>query len=235
MAKIHTPMDQAQIHNPLKPDVSTAMHKRQRSITVVPHGRLKERAAPVQTFAHDALQAITALVTAFPDLDQMLRQGRFELRQNKKTGKPLLAENLIMPLTASSLHLIPMIEGKNRGRGKAVLGLTLLGLSFIPGVNAGLGQSFGQFGHAVGGSALGASFQQFGSQLIGRSGSLLLLSGLTETIAPQASSPAGSLPSSSLPVPQVSGQGAAIPLVYGEVRITQPVVVSSGLDVDVIN
>ena len=168
----------------------------------------------------------------------MLRQGRFELRAGQaqiSTTTPVSAEQLIAPIKASHLHLWPAPSGASRGRGKAVLGLTLLGLSFVPGVNAGIAQSFAGVGQSIGGSAAAASFQQFGSQLLGRAGSLLLLSGLSEAISPQVASPAGAVPSASLPAPQIAGQGAAVPMIYGHVRVTQPVVISSGLDVDVVS
>lgn len=180
--------------------------------------------------AHDAMQAIAGFTHHVVGAEQALRQGRFNLgfKGGKSPITYLTGEDLVMPLSAGQLHLTPVIEGSARGRGKAVLGLTLLGLSFVPGVNAGIGAGFASAGQAFG-PAAAASFQQFGTQLLGRTGALLLLSGLSETLAPQASSQAGAMPSSSLPTPAIRGQGAAVPLVYGNARVTQPVVVSSGI------
>ena len=96
-----------------------------------------------------------------------------------------------------------------------------------------MGQGFSAAGSTLG-PAAGAAFQRFGTSFLGRAGGLLLLSGLAEMSAPQTSSPAGLLPSASLPVPNVDGQGAAIPLAYGETSLAQPVLISSSFDVDTI-
>ncbi|MCE2517635.1 MAG: hypothetical protein J4F41_07360 [Alphaproteobacteria bacterium] len=199
-------------------------------VTIIPHGRLAELSPPLTIAAHDVVQAITGFVLQVKGANAVLRHGRFMV---KAGGRVLTGDDLVAPLASPRLHLIPVPDGAARGRGKAVLGLTLLGLSFVPGVNAGVGAAFGNAGQAFGATAA-ASFQQFGTQVLGRAGALVLLSGLAEVVSPQAAAPAGELPSASLSLPSISGQGAAIPLVYGQARISQPVVVSSGITVDVI-
>ena len=205
--------------------------KKARIVTITPHGRLAEVAEAITVEAHDAMQAVTALVRNFPKAEMILRQGKFRL--NAEGMGDLSGSALMMPITADRLDLIPQISGGAKGRGKAILGLTLIGLSFVPGVNAGIGQGFAAAGGAIGPSAATA-FQSFGTSLLGRAGGLLLLSGLAEMNAPQVASPAGQLPSASLPVPNVDGQGAAIPLAYGEARVVQPVLISSAFHVDTI-
>jgi predicted phage tail protein len=201
-----------------------------RQVTVIPHGKLAELTAPLTIAAHDAIQAVTAFAHQVEGAEAVLRRGRFQIKTPKGY---LMGDGLVAPLATDEMQLIPALEGGARGRGKAVLGLTLLGLSFVPGVNAGVGSAFASAGQAFG-PAAATSFQQFGAQLLGRAGALTVLSGLAEVISPQVSTPAGVLPSSSIAAPAVSGQGAAIPLVYGEARITHPVVVSSGISVDVL-
>ena len=213
MAKIHRNLDKIQ----------------PKKITIIPHGRLKKIAKPMTARVHDVVQAVTAFARAYPPVEIALRQGRFDIRLGSIAGKSISAEDLVMPVKGDEIHIIPTAAGAANGRGKAVLGLTLLGLSFVPG--ASLGPSFGAVGQSFG-TAAAASFEQFGSQLLGRAGSLLLLSGLAEMVSPQTSAPAGNLPSASLSAPATSGQGAAVPLVYGEVRISRPVVISSGITVD---
>ncbi len=207
-----------------------------RNVRIVPHGCLADLAKPIDLVAYDALQAVTGLVRNFPAIEPILRRGKFHLRGQMADGKGAVdihGMGLKAPLQVEQLDLMPVIAGSAKGRGKAILGLTLIGLSFVPGVNAGVGQSFASAGGHLGPTAASA-FQSFGSNLLGRAGGLLLLSGLAEMTAPQAVSPAGQLPSSSLPVPNVNGQGAPIPLAYGEARIVRPVVISSSFDVDVI-
>lgn len=213
------------------------IHKRMgkvqpRQVTIYPYGRLKQFSSSISVMAHDAVQAITAFAQLVDGAEAILRRGRFELKPSLD-GKVLTGDDLVMPLETDELHLIPALEGAAKGRGKAVLGLTLLGLSFVPGVNAGIGTAIGTAGQHIGPTAA-ASFQQFGTQLLGRTGSLLLLAGLSEMVSPQQASPAGAMPSSSLASPAITGQGAAVPLVYGNAQITQPVVVSSGITVETI-
>ncbi len=210
MAKIHRNLDKMQ----------------PKKITIIPHGRLKKIAQPMTARVHDVVQAVTAFARAYPPVEVALRQGRFEIRLDGIDGKSLHAEALVMPVKGNEIHIIPVASGAGSGRGKAVLGLTLLGLSFVPG--ASLGPSFGAVGQTFG-TAAAASFEQFGSQLLGRAGSLLLLSGLAEMVAPQTAAAAGNLPSTTLSTPETSGQGAAVPLVYGEVRVSRPVIISSGI------
>ena len=180
-------------------------------------------------FAETPAAAITGVVCQHPGLEACLRRGRFQLRAGGlRRGRVLSAREVIDPVSAASLHLMPEIAGASRGRGKAVLGLTLLGLSMVPGANAAVGSSFGQIGQQVG---AGEAFQAFGAQLLGRTGSLMLLAGAAETLSPQSSAPAGRLLSSALTAPETRGQGAPVPLLYGLARLDDPVVVSSGLDV----
>ncbi|XDZ66206.1 hypothetical protein AB8880_02095 [Alphaproteobacteria bacterium LSUCC0684] len=182
--------------------------------------------------AKDPLQAVAGIAAQCPGFAETLRIGRFHLRtENKRHGKLLAGAALLAPLECRDLHLVPVVAGSARGRGKAVLGLTLLGLSFIPGANGFMGSAFGQVGQSLISPQAGTAFQHFGSALLGRAGGLLMLSGAAEMLSPQASSPAGVLPSAAISVPDVSGQGAPIPLVYGNARLTRPVVISSGLSV----
>jgi len=221
----------AEIHSGLGSAGDMNMTK-EKIVRVHLHGALRSFGPVLELAAGDALQAIAGITAQCPGFAEVLRYGQFRLRiGTKKHGRVLAGADLITPLDGDELHLIPVLAGSARGRGKAVLGLTLLGLSFIPGANAFVGSAFGQAGHSLIGPQAGAAFQQFGSTLLGRAGGLLMLSGAAEMMLPQVSSPAGVLPSAAIGAPDVSGQGSPIPLVYGNARITRPVVVSSGLSI----
>ena len=193
------------------------------------YGHLRQFCRHAVLYAETPAAALTGVVHRHPGLEACLRRGRFVLYAGGiKRGRVLTARDVVVPLDAASLHLLPHAAGAARGRGKAVLGLTLLGLSIVPGVNTAIGSSFGQLGQHIG---AGDAFQAFGNQLLGRVGSLMLLAGAAEALSPQPSAAAGRLPSSAQAAPETRGQGAAIPLVYGKARLDDPVVVSSGLDV----
>jgi len=196
------------------------------------HGRLRPFGPVVKLAARDPLQAVAGIAAQCPGFAEALRQGQFHLRAGHAwRGRLLAGGALLRSVPCRDLHLVPVMGGSARGRGKAVLGLTLLGLSFIPGANSFVGAAFGQAGQSLFGAQAGAAFQQFGGSLLGRAGGLLMLSGAAEMLSPQASSPAGVLPSSAISTPDIAGQGAPVPLVYGTARITRPVVVSAGLTV----
>lgn len=201
-------------------------------VTLTLHGALAKYAgkdAALRLYAHTPAAALTGVAAQCPGVEQGLRRGRFHLIAGSlRRGRNLTVQELTAPLTAKTLHLVPQTAGAARGQGKAVLGLTLLGLSMVPGANAAVGSAFGGFGQHIG---AGEAFQAFGSQLLGRTGGLLLLAGAAEALTPQAASPAGRLSSTTQAVPETGGQGAAIPLVYGNARLENPPVVSSALDI----
>ena len=107
------------------------------------------------------------------------------------------------------------------------------GLSFVPGVQAGITSGLSGFGEGIAGAA-GAEFGgMLGSRLLGGAGALLLLSGASEALSPQSRRDPGQ-ESSQVSASAPTGEGAAIPLVYGTVRLTAPPVVSAGLSVEVM-
>ena len=160
-------------------------------------------------------------------LEAALRRGRFVLAAGREWRR-LGGGEIDLPLAERELHLMPHRGASGRGEGKMLLGLTLLGLSFVPGVQAGLGSGLAAAGIG-GGEAAGL----LGSRLLGGAGAWLLLSGASEALAPQARRRAG-LASTEVTPPPPNGEGTAIPLAYGTVRIVAPPVVSAGLSVQVM-
>ena len=176
----------------------------------------------------DRPREVVAIAAAqLPGLEAALRRGSFILAAGPEWRR-LGGTEIDQPVSARELHLMPHRGGSGRGEGKMLLGLTLLGLSFVPGVQAGIGNGLAAAGIG-GGEAAGL----LGGRLLGGAGAWLLLSGASEALAPQTHRQQG-LASSDVAPPAPNGEGAAIPLAYGSVRIVAPPVVSAGLSVQVM-
>ena len=171
-------------------------------------------------------EIVAAAAAQSEGLETALRRGRFVLAAGPGWRR-LGGEEIDRPLAERELHLMPHRGGSGRGEGKMLLGLTLLGLSFVPGVQAGLGSGLAELGAGEAGSLLG-------SRLLGGAGAWLLMSGASEALAPQVQRPPALAASSDVAPPVPSGEGAAIPLAYGTVRVVAPPVVSAGLSVQVM-
>lgn len=196
-------------------------------------GSLSRFGTTFKVMAATPVGAVSAVCALCEGLSGALRRGRYFLVDESSPEKPTLSgAALARPLACDRLLLVPELSGGSRGRGKALIGLTLLGLSFVPGANQAVSGGFTSFGQSVGGAETAAAFGRFGSQLLGRSGALLMLAGAAEMTSPQHHVNTGTLRSSSLSPPAAAGQGAAIPLVYGQAVVHHPTVISSGLSIE---
>jgi predicted phage tail protein len=212
---------------------TTATRRRKR---IFLHGDLARFGGPFDCEASNAAEAISALANQIDGFAAALRHGHYQLwAGGRATGRPITGPGLHMRLRPYHLHIAPAIAGQGKGEGKMLLGLTLLGLSFVPGVQAGITSGFASFGEAVGGATGGELAGIFGSRLLGGAGSWLLLNGASDALSPQIHKPAGQADSASIGVGQPIGEGAAIPLVYGRVRVQDAPIIASGIDVEVTN
>lgn len=179
-------------------------------------------------------EAISALENQCEGFSQTIRHGRFSVATGSADCLTALdGAMMFAPFAAPDLHIWPEIAGHGKGDGKMLLGLTLLGLSFIPGVQAGLGSQFTRLGTTLGGAGLGEAAGFFGSKLLGGAATWLILSSASDSLAPQIYAPAGTVDSDMISASASHGEGTPIPLVYGMVRVTQPPVISAGLSVAV--
>ena len=198
-------------------------------VTLHLHGALSN-CGPSMAFRLDRPSAIIAAAAAqCRPLESALRRGSFVLVAGA-TGKAIGGGELDRPVAVDERHLMPARHGAARGEGKMLLGLTLLGLSFVPGVQAGITGGLSALGEGLAGAG-GAEFGgMLGSRLLGGAAAWLILSGASDALSPQVRRPAGDASTGVAPSAP-TGEGAAIPLVYGTVRMTAPPIVSAGLSV----
>lgn len=204
--------------------------------TIFLHGDLARFTARFTCEATSPAEAISALASQFDGFAAALRHRHWlVLAGSRRHGRALGGTGLHAPFAARHLHLLPAAMGRGRDEGKMLLGLTLLGLSFVPGVQAGLTSSMTQLGTAVGGATGGELGGFFASRLLGGAAGWLLHAGAGEALAPQLRQPAGQADSSAIQVSPPVGEGAAIPLIYGRVRVHDAPLIASGLTVEVTN
>lgn len=195
------------------------------------HGSLAVFGARHRLMVDRPREMINALVVQCPGFEAALRRGRFAVFAGPKSRwRAIDGVRMDEPIDAMQLHLVPELSGHGRGEGKMLLGLTLLGLSFVPGVQAGLTSGFSGIGESLAGASGAELGGMLGSRLLGGAGTWLMMAGASEALAPQLRQPAGD-PSGIISGPQPAGEGAAVPLVYGRARVESPPIISAGVTV----
>ena len=136
-----------------------------------------------------------------------------------------------------AISIVPVIGGAGGGGGGSVLaGAALIGASFLfPG--AGLFGTTGLFGAgqaALGVSTLGVLNAAAVGTALSAVGAGLVLNGVSQMLTPTPETPGSALDPASNPlsfsgIQNVSRQGVAVPVVYGETLVGS-VVISSGIN-----
>jgi len=202
-------------------------------IKVFLHGPLRLFSGPITLQAGSAQQAIHGICVQLPDLAEKISEMRLKLISgSRKKGVLLNGTACFAPLAHRHLHLVPVVSGRGRDRGKIALGMTLVGLSFVPGLSGGIAARFAEAGTQFGGAQLGQLGHFLGGQLLGSAGAFMMQAGLSEQLGAQQKSPAGSNPSELINSPTSTPEGQAIPLIYGQVRLKSPAIISSSLMVE---
>mgnify|MGYP003624722083 CR=1 FL=1 len=189
-------------------------------IKVKLYGKLKKKfGESYELNATDARECIRALSVQLPDFNEVMFKSDVRLVWGDlKSNRELDEESLSLTIENKELHIIPSASGAGGNTGKIIAGAALIGASFfVPG--AGI----------AGISALSAT-------TVAVVGTSLMLSGVAQSLAPQANSDYESQQKADQrasylfdgPVNR-AGEGIAIPLIIGEVK-TGSIVVSSGLD-----
>lgn len=193
----------------------------------------RKLAQPFSFEAHSPCELVQALAAQNATFSDAILRGSFHLVAGPlRSSKPLSAMAIHQKCAARTYHLYPSVTGANKGRGKMVLGLTLLGLSFVPGVSAGAGS----FASSLTGSAqFGQSFAGISRQLLSRTGQYLMAQGAIQSISPQAEQTLGTSQSYLSATAQVQSEGLTIPLIYGEVRLHQPLFIETGLHIETVS
>ena len=197
------------------------------------HGGFADCGGPYSFEMDSPAEMVQALAAQHPQFAKMIAASKVRLIAGPlRQPCALSGAALLAPCTARTYHLYPAIAGRAKGRGKMVLGLTLLGLSFIPGVTSGLGQ----FGTSVTGSAqFGANFASIGQQLLARTGQYLMSQGALSSISPPHHHPTDAPPPQLSALAQVQHEGLTLPLIYGEVRVSTPLFIETGLHIETVS
>lgn len=218
-----------------------------RHVTIKLHGALDRFGGPHRFTVHEPAHLIAGLVTQISALDPILRRGQFALYgqfnatdtnatdtgatdtngTDTNAATPWHAIDgpaLFQPVIYDHYHLMPVLAGASRSNGKVLLGLTLLGLTFVPGVHAGTAASANS----------GDMMATMGRRLLGGAATWLVASTSSDALAPQIRHPAGQDESAVITASAPVGEGAPIPLIYGRVRVQSPPVVSAGLSVKLV-
>lgn len=181
------------------------------------HGELGSRFQPSYRLkVRSAAEAIRALSLQVPEFRDALLDGSFQvIKGDLATGCNLGSEEeLHLGLGDHDLHILPADldgEGGGKGIGKVILGVVLIAAAFF-----------------TGGASLGASgivFSSVAGQAATYLGMSLLFSGVSMMLTPapkisnandQNDEKQSFLPSGAI---NVSGQGYAVPPVYGRFRV----------------
>ncbi|MBB4120684.1 tail assembly protein [Martelella radicis] len=191
--------------------------------TIHLHGDLARKFAPVyQLDVASAGEAGQALAAVVPGFRQYAADRNFRvLRGDPETGMALGPDDLDFQLGDADLHIVPVIAGAgNRGLGKIIAGVFLIGAAFMfPGAITGIG---------IGGSTIGGAMKGLGVALaMGGLGQML-------SPAPKINSNNGEDQSSYLfsGGANVTTEGGPVPLVYGRGFRVKPVLIAAGLSTE---
>lgn len=141
------------------------------------------------------------------------------------SGQAVGADGLHDPAGAGTIRIVPVVAGAGKGGlGQILLGVALIGLSFIPGLQAPL-FSIGTFDISI-------------ASIAGSIGRSLLFSGISSMLfeppKPQSVDKPNNLPSYAFDgAVNTAAQGNCVPIAYGLVEVGSQVV-SAGLSAEPI-
>jgi predicted phage tail protein len=187
--------------------------------------------AKIDLAVRDPAEAIRAICANFPSVRPVIQGHDWRLVAVKEDDeRDLDARALLMPLTASDLHLIPMMAGAKNGGGiKTIIGVTLI----VAAIAAGQFEVFGaveepgMLGVDWGTNVIDAIDLDLAD--VARIGAMLALGGISQMLT---STPKIAPRTDSFLVGGVnneSREGSVVPLVFGRV-LTGGVPISLGIE-----
>ena len=173
----------------------------------------------------DVISALSRQVDGFKEYLCMAHENNVGFKLITKEPEGIDYEHVTM--SCDRLVIAPMIAGSGGATGKILLGVALVGLSFVSfgagTVAAGMGAAF------AGGSAGIVSTAIFG---IGLS---MIATGIGAMLTPQVKTPSGDSGKKESfmfdRAAELTTQGFPVPLVYGEYLAGAPLVISSAIGI----
>ena len=199
-------------------------------------------------------EAVRMLLANFPGLERHMADQHYKVIVD---GIESELEEINYP-ASQTIKIVPVLGGAGGGVGKIVAGVALIAAAIVIGPAAGgfLGLGAGLGGTTGAGAALSMGLVGGGfATAVGAVGAALVLGGVSQLlsptpqlaqIGPASMNPGGGRTTTSegteldpqesysfSGIQNVSKQGVAVPVVYGE-TIVGSVVISAGIDVDTI-
>ena len=172
----------------------------------------------------DVISALSRQVDGFKEYLCTAHENNVGFKLITKEPEGIDYEHVTM--SCDRLIIAPLIAGSGGGAGKILLGVALVGLSFVPlgfTAAAGMGAAF------AGGSAGIVSTAMFG---IGLS---MIATGIGAMLTPQVKTPSGDSGKKESfmfdRAAELTTQGFPVPLVYGEYLAGAPLVISSAIGI----
>tara|TARA_R100000152_G_C6781977_1_gene217852 strand:+ start:4479 stop:5138 length:660 start_codon:yes stop_codon:yes gene_type:complete len=210
------------------------------------YGALKKQLGGQGTFELDVntpAEAIRALTANFKGLSKWMIESEqhgigYTVQLGNEIVKEKEIETLLLPFSDNEVFAItPVVMGAGRGGwGQVILGVALIGLSFVT-----FGASAGMFGGVASGTIFGSGAGAglyglaWGSKVVGMIGLSLVMSGVGQMLSPTEgldTNQATKLQNYSFSgVTNTSQVGTPVPIAYGRLMVGSSVI-SSGLDVD---
>lgn len=161
------------------------------------------------------IEGIRALSAMLPDFKSYFQEGNYYVYTGNTKNKDFLDEDTVKLTTEKPIHIVPAVAGaKSKGVGKIIAGIALIGVAFIPGLNAAV------FGALAGVAPLSVNVNlllavaEVSAQAAFLGGLTMVLGGASQIMAPKV----GEQKESNLfsGSPESITEGPPVPLVYGE-------------------
>lgn len=187
---------------------------------IVLHGKLgKEFGKEFDLAISTPMEGIKALSAVLPNFKERFAEGNYYIYTGSGNNKHNLDETTLKLSTSDVINIVPAVAGaKKKGVGKMLAGIALIGVAFIPGLNAAV---FGALGGVAGTSAGVSSLAASTFSAVTTASRLAFMGGLTMAMggAAQMTAPkVGDTKESTLfsGTPDSVEEGTPVSLVYGK-------------------